>query len=392
MSPLGDRLLAAEHELDRLVAQGVSAGGVLAVHHRGAEHVRCAGRLRDDGAPVTDTTPFWVASVSKPVGAVLAHSLVADGTLDLDAPVDRWLPELAAPRVLVEASGPLDRTEPARRVPTVREVLAGTAGVGLSADMFAGAATAPLLIAMAERGVGPGPFANDLDPDTWIARLAELPLASQPGTAWRYHTGHDVLSVLVARAAGRPLAELLTERVLEPVGARRTGFGDPRLTTHDVAEIRTTDSYGKREVIPAPDPGTPPALASLANGLLSTASDLLRIGVALLEDDGPLLSRSSRETMRQEALTAQQRVDGLPFLEPGASWGLGVGVDVETGDDDLPPSPWHRPGRFGWMGATGTTFHVDPNRGTVVVLLTGRMMSGPEDAPAAILRAVAEAV
>jgi CubicO group peptidase (beta-lactamase class C family) len=86
-----------------------------------------------------------------------------------------------------------------------------------------------------------------------------------------------------------------------------------------------------------------------------------------------VLTAGSVALMTADALTGAQRQQALPIVGPGGSWGLATGVDVE------PAEPGMAPGRWGWDGGTGTTAHVDPTRGTVGVLLTQRMMTGPLD-------------
>ncbi|MBO1751774.1 serine hydrolase [Actinotalea sp. BY-33] len=86
------------------------------------------------------------------------------------------------------------------------------------------------------------------------------------------------------------------------------------------------------------------------------------------------------------ALVADGTLGAAPFLEPGCSWGLGVGVDLEAGTGG------RAPGRWGWIGGTGSAAYVDPTRDLVVVLLTGRGLAGPHDRSAAVLEAAAAAV
>ncbi len=370
-----------EHDLARIVGERRTPGAAFAVRVGDEETVRCVGTTSLGGeAAVTPDTPFWLSSVSKPFGAVLAHVLLEDGTLSLDDPLDRWLPELASPRVLVHPAAALHDTVPARRPPTVHDLLAGTLGWGMLADCFA-EPPPPLWSAMVEQGVSPGPFAADLEPDVFMARLAALPLASQPGEQWRYHVPHDVLSVLLARAAGRPLPELLDERLLRPLALQNTGFGDPTRTTVDVPDILSRSATGEVEVVPAPDPRRPPAFPGLGAGLLSSAADLLRLGSTLLDGGGPVLSRAQLAVMTSDVLTEEQRTVAAPFLQPGSSWGLGIGVDVPLAAGKVCEQAWHSPGRFGWVGGTGTLFYVDPGHDLVAVLLTGRMLNGPDDAP-----------
>ena len=174
------------------------------------------------GDPVTPDTLFRISSTTKPITAVVAMTLVDDGTLSLDDPVDRWLPELADRQVVVDPEGDITHTVPANRPILVRDVLEFRLGLGYD---FSGAPT-PVLDALAQAGVhmgSPAPQANP-DPDAWMSTFAPFPLMYQPGERWLYNTGAEVLSVLVARASGSTLPDLLRERVLEPLGMRSTAF------------------------------------------------------------------------------------------------------------------------------------------------------------------------
>ncbi len=147
-------------------------------------------------------------------------SLVDDGTLALDDPVDRWLPELADRRVLATPDADLAQTVPATRPILVRDVLEFRLGVGYDFD---GGPT--LVLDELERaGVHMGPPAPQAnpDPDRWMACFAPVPLMYQPGERWLYNIGAEVLGVLVARASGTTLPQLL----------RRTGARSRRYARH----------------------------------------------------------------------------------------------------------------------------------------------------------------
>ena len=139
---------------------------------------------------------FRGASITKPVTAALAMTLVEDGHIDLDAPVADLLPELAAPRVLRTLESPLDDTIACERPITARHLLTGTAGHGFSTWE---SAVTPLLTEQLHQA------ADDIHevpaPDEWMRRLATIPLMHQPGDGWTYNASYDVLGVLVARAA-----------------------------------------------------------------------------------------------------------------------------------------------------------------------------------------------
>lgn len=298
-----------------------------------------------------------------------ALSLVEDCLLRLDDSVEDLLPELAGRRVLTSLSAGLDDTVPAERPITLRHLLTFTMGFG---QLMAEPSDYPILAAADERKIGmawPDPDATP-GPDEWLRRLGELPLMSQPGERWAYNTAADVLGVLLARAAGTPLGEVLAERVFGPVGMPDTGFSVP------AADLgRFVPAYrGGLTVFDAVDGGwsRPPAFESGAGGLVSTADDMLAFGRMLLAGGGTVLSRSSIAAMTTDQLTpAQREVQGWPPWEPGASWGLGVGLTLtRTG-------PAADPGRFGWDGGLGTSWSCDPGEDLVGVLLTQVMWESP---------------
>ena len=195
-------------------------GYVAAVRLRGHEHVRAGGRTGVDSGspPMRDDTQFRIASITKPIGGALTLTLMRDGVLALDDPIARWLPEAAEPRVLVAPDAPLDRTVPAERAITVRDLLAGTSGWGIVMEQT------PLQAAMLERGVFGSPLHRDVSADEFVDRIASLPLAFQPGTGWMYETGIDLLGIVLMRATGRSLADLVADRITGPLGMASTGF------------------------------------------------------------------------------------------------------------------------------------------------------------------------
>jgi CubicO group peptidase (beta-lactamase class C family) len=208
--------------------------------------------------------------------------------------------------------------------------------------------------------------------DEFVARVAGLPLAFQPGEGWLYDTGIDLLGVLLARATGKPLSHLVAERITGPLGMTATSFGTP-----DTGRLATAyqPGPGGLEVLDPPDGvfAGPPRFEELSSGLVSTAPDLLRFFCAMADGGAPVLTAGAVALMTADALTSGQRQQALPIVGPGGSWGLATGVDVEAAE------PWMAPGRWGWDGGTGTTARVDPVRGVVGVLLTQRAMTGPQD-------------
>lgn len=215
-----------ERVIARHVADGRVPGCVAAVIDGDREHVCVIGRLAVDGPPIRRDTIFRISSLTKPMVTAVALTLVEEGALGLDEPVDIWLPELSHPRVLRHLDGPLDDTVPARRAITVRDVLTYRMGSGL---VLAAPHTYPIQDALAALGCGVAPFTVEVpEPGTWLRRLGALPLTDQPGETWRYDLAGDVLGVLLARASGQALPDLLRERLFEPLGMTATGFAvDP---------------------------------------------------------------------------------------------------------------------------------------------------------------------
>lgn len=373
-----DRMRAT---LARHVERGDPPGLVALVSRRGETHVQTLGVTAIGGSePLRRDTIFRISSMTKPVTAAAAMLLVEECKLRLDEPVDHLLPELADRQVLQRLDAPLDETVPARRPITLRDLLTFRMGFGL---VMAEPDAYPITRAMSELQLGQGMPSPTTPPppDEWIRRLGTLPLLHQPGEQWMYNTGSDVLSVLIARASGQPLAEFLRERIFEPLGMRDTGFSVPA----DKLD-RFTDSYftnpvtGVVEVYDAARGGqwsSPPAFPSGAGGLVSTIDDYLAFGQMLLNKGqhgaGRLLSRPAVELMTSDQLTAEQKArSGLVegFFE---SHGWGFGVSVVTRRDDLAGSV----GAFGWDGGMGTRWISDPAEDLVVILMTARAWTSP---------------
>jgi CubicO group peptidase (beta-lactamase class C family) len=351
-----DRL---ERVLRRHVDAGTIPGAVALVDRGGETHVVTAG-------PVARDSVYRVSSMTKPVVAVAALTLVEDCVLRLDDPVDDLLPELADRRVLTAVDAPLDSTVPAERPITVRDLLTFTMGFG---QLLAPAGERPILAAAEERqlGMGPPDPAGTPAPDEWLRRLGELPLMWQPGERWAYHTSADVLGVLVARAGGGTLGSVLRDRVLDPLGMADTGFSGPA--------DRLVPAYRAGTVLDPPDGAwsRPPAFESGGGGLVSTADDMLRFGRMLLAGGGGVLSRRTVAAMTTDQLTPAQKevVDWVPFGATG--WGFGVGLATAT------TGPAAAPGRFGWDGGLGSSWSCDVAEDLVGCLLTQAMFTSPAD-------------
>jgi CubicO group peptidase (beta-lactamase class C family) len=345
--------------------------GLVALVAQGDEvHVEAIGTLGVGERPVERTSLFRIASTTKPITAAATLALVRDGSLVLDEPADRLLPELANRRVLRRMDGPLDDTLPATGPVTVRGLLTFTFGFGMAMDMFTAPEPWPIVAAAAEAGlatIGPPQPDAFVDPDTWIARFGDLPLLAQPGERWLYNTGAHVLSVLCARAVGISYDEVLRTRIFEPLGMRDTGF-----YTEDVERLATAyQPTADGLVVWDPPDGQwsrPHAFHDGAAGLVSTVDDLLAFARMLLRGGDPVLTEDQVREMSRDQLSTGQRESA--FLG-GRGWGLGTSVVLD--------GPWA--GAMGWDGGLGTSFLVHPERDLAVIVLTQRMFETPQ-APA----------
>ena len=200
-----------------LVESGFVPGALAVLARHGEVHVEATGNLAFEGAGsgtlMAGDTICRMGSMTKPIVAACAMTLVEDCTLRLDDPVDDLLPELADVTVLADPDGPLDDTVAAERPITLRDLLTFTLGTGM---VPAEPGTVPIADALDAIGEPP--------PDEWMRRLGTLPLVHQPGERWMYDSAADVTGVLIARATGMSFGDALRVRICDPLGMKDTGF------------------------------------------------------------------------------------------------------------------------------------------------------------------------
>ena len=372
------RLQRLDDALKAYIDRSEVPGLVALVAHGDAVHVTAAG-AQDlaTSVPMARDTIFRIASMTKPVAAAAAMILVEEGKLRLDEPVERLLPELANRRVLRTLASKLDDTVPANRAITLRDLLTFRCGFGA---VMAMPGTYPIQKAMSDAGFAPGPRAADFPPDEWIARFAELPLVAQPGESWLYHTGSDILGVLIARAACQPFDAFLAERIFAPLGMKDTGFHVPADKIGRLATSYMIDrASGQLAVYDAGQGGRwsqPPVFASGGGGLVSTVDDYLIFARMMLNGGRHggerVLSRATVELMTTDQLLPAQKA-ASPFY-PGFwdSHGWGLGLSVTTARHG-----YLSVGAYGSDGGLGTSFRNDPKEGLTCLLLAQRMMRSP---------------
>lgn len=364
-----DAMEAIAGMLREKVADGSIPGAVAARSRHGIVETAAVGvQDLETGIPMTPDTLFFWDSLVKPLTAALALSLVADGALDLDSPIDRWLPELSGTRVLRDPDGALSDTVPALRPVSLEDLLTLRGGLGFTAD-FESPFSRELVTALQE-----GEGVRTLDRPSYLRAAGRLPAAHQPGEGWTYSTGSTLLGLLLERVAGQPLDELMAQRLVDPLGmssarwwvppSERTRFASRYLSTDDPrAPLRLIDPPEGRH-------SRPPSFPDGAGAMIGTAGDWLAFGSMLLhrgEHRGRrILPAALVDAMMTDHLTAGQRRQAGVLLSDGEGWGYGGSV--------------RRDGSYGWAGAAGTAARVDPRHDQVTVLMTQVALYGPRGA------------
>jgi CubicO group peptidase (beta-lactamase class C family) len=321
-----------------------------------------AGVASTDGEPMRHDAIMRIQSMTKAITSVAALRLVEAGRLGLDQSLEQWLPELADRQVLSRPTAALDDTVPAQRTITLRHLLTNASGYGMAFD------DSPLQKAMAENGTEAGPEPLSLSSEEWLTRLADLPLAFQPGEGWRYHHSFSVLGILLARLTGRPLGEHLAEDLFGPLGMTDTALW---VLEEKLDRLPAAYRHGDAGLIETEPAGGgfyagPPPFDVSHGELVSTARDFHRF-TRMLADGGrvggePVISTDHLRQMTSDQVPAEHKTPES-FFFPGfwdeMGWGFGVGVQTKGPNR----------GRYGWSGGQGTNFFVDRD-GTVGILLT----------------------
>ncbi len=349
--------------LDEAVADGVAPAVVFALADRGGTLFAGAAGPRGvaDARPMSLETPMWLASMTKAVTSLAVMRLVERGVVELDAPAERWLPDIAEPRVLTgfDANGaPLSR--PASRPITARHLLSHTSGFGydfMNADLL--------------RSRGPAGPPPPHDP-AWRRGL----LLFDPGEGWEYGMSTDWLGALVEAASGERLDAHVTANILEPLAMSRTGF------FADLAELASCHVRENGGFAPTPSPAATPrpqGPISGGGGLCGTAPDYLRFLRMILnggELDGVRVIGQATLAEMTRPQTGPHRAGKLGavaphlclpfdlFPEQATAFGLGFLINSE-------PVPRRRAaGSFAWAGLANCYYWADPTSDLAGVLLT----------------------
>jgi CubicO group peptidase (beta-lactamase class C family) len=360
------RLSRIDALLQRYVDEGQIAGAVALVLKDGQPiYERAVGWSdREADRPMAVDTIFRIASQSKAITSAAILALVEEGRVGLNDPVSRFIPGFAKAHVSTVTNGSTTES-PVKRPITIRDLLTHTAGISYGIN--------PHIAAQYEaRQLGPaagyGWYLADKDEgvcDT-MERLATLPFVAQPGEAFVYGYNTDVLGCVVERASGVSLDEFIRSRITRPLGMRDTQFFLPEDQRPRLAAVYA-GANGKVTRAPEGSRGQghyiegPRRNFSGGAGLLSTARDYARF-LEMLRRGGEL-DGARILAPRTVALMTTNQVGDL-HSKDGLGFGLGFQTVERYGAYGM-----DAPGAFGWGGAYGTSYRVDPQGRMVMVLM-----------------------
>ena len=364
-----ERLSRIDSAFDRALDRREIEGAVVLVLRDGqTAYERAFGWAdREESREMRANAIFRIASQTKAITSVAAMVLAEEGRLALADPVSKFIPEFALTTVMQHTpSG--TALVPAQRPITIRDLLTHTAGISYGNDT----ALAQLYRA---KGLGPaagyGWYTADKEEPICetMTRLASLPFAAQPGTRFVYGYNTDILGCVVERASGMSLADFVEQRITRPLRMHDTHFFVQPADKDRLATVYGT-SDGDSVVRAADGPrgqgsyiDGPRMSFSGGAGLTSTAADYARF-LEMMRNGG-ILDGVRILSPATVALMTTNQTDTL-YSHAGLGFGLGFFIILRPGAEGRVESV----GTFGWTGAYGTTYEVDPRQHLVIVYMT----------------------
>ena len=350
-----ERLQRIHQMLQRRIDAHDIAGAVTLVARNGRiVHFETHGLMDlETSKPMARDAIFRMASMSKPITGTAIMMLAEEAKLRLTDPVSKFIPEFKDLKVAVPKAGstpnaPQFYTVPADREITIRDLLTHTSGL----------VSGPVSTAEAAR-LGRKPTDTLAD---YIPRLASVPLEFQPGSRWSYSpgAGFDTLGRIVEIVSGQTFDVFLKQRIFDPLGMKDTFFSPPEDRLSRIASNYRKTAKGLEKL---PDPG-PTKYFSGAGGLRSTADDYVLFG-QMLVNGGQLNGKRLLSPRSVELMSSIFVPDTLP----GRPRGEGFGLSVRVVSDAAARNTFLSNGSYGWSGAFGTHFWVDPKEKMVAIYL-----------------------
>jgi CubicO group peptidase (beta-lactamase class C family) len=321
---------------------------------------------KEGGRRMATHALFRIASQTKALTSVAILALMEEGALTLDTPVSQFIPSFARTTVATQGENGVS-TVAARRAINIKDLLTHTAGISYGTD-------AHISSAYEARGLGPaagfGWYTADKDEGTCdtMERLGSLPFVAQPGEAYVYGYNTDILGCIVERASGMPLDRFLESRITKPLGMKDTFFFVPVDQRTRLSAVYSSGPDGT--VVRAPDGARgqghyvdgPRKNFAGGAGLVSTARDYARF-LEMIRHHGALDGVRILAPRTVALMTTNQ----IGALRPTP--GLGFGLGFET-TDRYGANGLSSVGTFGWGGAYGSTYRVDPQARLTMVFMT----------------------
>jgi CubicO group peptidase (beta-lactamase class C family) len=350
--------------VERWVGPGKFPGMVasLGLPGREPEYVALGSEGFTDADPVTPDSLFRIYSMTKPITAMAAMDLIAQGRLGLDQPVHEILPQFRQMTVQDTYDGSVTALHPAPTPITMRQLMNHTSGLGYTIVQ-----TGPIKALMQGRGLVPGQISRLTAPgldwgtpvkglDHFAEALAQVPLVADPGTRWSYSMGLDLMGRVIEVVTGRPFDQYLHETIFAPAGMTSTWFQVPASQAHRL----TTNYVALGQVLAPIDEGTTsiyldkPAFPFGGAGLVSSPRDYDRF-LRLLAQFGTI---DGRRVLAESAV----RTGTSDLLPPGVTMPAGFGGPAGFGAGGR-VGKGAEAGIYGWSGAAGTVGMVDMVRG-----------------------------
>ena len=308
-------------------------------------------------------TIFPIASMSKVITVAGIMQLYEQGLFKLWDPVSQYLPGFKNPKIAREKPDGSYEIVDAKGEVTMRQLFTMTSGVPYG---WADTAAGRIRIEKEKEWMSnPLSFPGTVG---YVNLVGQLPLAFEPGERWMYGFSIDVLGAVIEVLTGKSLGEYLKENVFDPLGMTDTGFFVPADKLNRIATL-----YNINEGMKPSDRGAPtskPEFESGGGGMFSTVRDYSRFAQMLLHggtlDGVRILGRKTIDLISTDHLTPEQRRSDNWDTQRGYGYGLGVRVMTNPELAGINGSV----GEWGWDGAFGNWFCVDPKENLTCVYLT----------------------